>query len=170
MSIFNKKNYTKIESRHLNKKEYCDGSDLMLYSMFEILDSFLYSEGIEHVDWYSKEVETNFMTINKKKVFIMDEMKSLKKWFYEKYLPHSKEKTLEQMALNEMVDESYAETIWERNEYKEYVSMHLKFKSKKQEENYEYAQKELLKIDVKMSREVQDILHRLVDVRPFMWT
>ena len=154
------KRYTTIKPRSLGHT-WQDRCELLPHMMFEILSQFIEEEcssGI--VEWYGDFGHK--ITVDGKKKYVRDEMQDIYDWWHQEYLIHYPEKCeriwqeVEKVGPQDpkwLLFEKECDEQWLRNKvpYREYMQdLH--------ELDEEYHQKRI------------EMMHRLINVSPYMWT
>ncbi len=153
--------YSTIKPRYLGHT-WCDRSYLLPHMMFEILSQFVEKEcSYEFVEWYGE----NGHKINDK--YVRDEMQDLYDWWHYVY------------------NKEYAEVskiLWaEANKHKphtEFIPI-VGSDSSRWDPQFNTEEDKLIwrmildainKLDRRMDQDLQERLHRLVNIIPYLWT
>jgi len=160
--------FWKVNPKHIPKDGWVDRCALLPHYMFQILIDFLDKEcNPGHVEWYGEDPHT--VEVNGIKTNVMDEMKELRRWWEEEYLPyyHDDDKSPVVIAWNKVHDcrlpEEYLET-----EDPRWVEM--KFNYSIPEEEAKALIKNAADIEYKFEEEIKNRMHRLVNIYRYMWT
>jgi len=149
--------YTTIKPRYL-KHTWCDRCELLSHMIFEIFSDFIENEcspGI--VDWSDVKIGDKF---------IRDEMQELYDWWhnvYNKYYlneyNHIWAEIKKHMPVRDWVDFD--------GDMVEYKPV---WKTKEDEEIYKNGFNKISKLEDKMAKELKQNLHRIIELRPYLWT
>lgn len=180
------KRYSTVKSRYLGHT-WCDRSELLLYTSFEILSDFIENEcSPGHIEWYGESGHK--ITVNGVEKYVRDEMQELYDWWQS---CHKKPKTsLYEKEGNEtykhLLDPTfheYSHMLWslvhaeeiknetiplESNDGKVYAyEWKTHYKDEQKHHDYVRAAAHLERMHDEF---VQNQLHRLVNIRHSMWT
>ena len=159
--------YTTIKPKHLSLVSWCDRSELIKHVMFEILEKFIEKEcSLGHIEWYGEYPHT--IEVNREQKNVMDEMKDLLKWWNEVYIPYWNEDTTRPLydALSEPTD------LWipiEENG-KTYYEWKVQYNTPEEEQKAKEIYDQIRKLEEKIRKETLEMMHRLVNISPYMWT
>ncbi len=158
--------YTTIKPKTLPYHTWCDRRELLPHFMFEILTQFVEKEcSPGHVDW---KASNHTVVVNEQEVNVRDEMQYLYVWWNTVYIKRG-EKTHDEWY--EFVNEhsKFIETPIVHDD-EEYYEWGEKWDSKENEKIgdklHDQAQDKLDKLE----RELQENMHRLVNLRTYLWT
>lgn len=168
------KRYTTIKPRYL-PHTWCDRDNVLLHTCFEILSQFIEREcqPEEIVNW---EASGHTVIVNGKTVNVRREMQTLYDWWHNDY--HKRYPKLEERIWkiiekhrpikNEIpLDENMKETTEENAKYYKWEQT---FKTKHDNEMYHRNMDRLIKLEIAVDNKCQKMLHRLINIRQYMWT
>lgn len=165
--------HTTVKSRYL-PHTWVDRTAVLPHTMFEILSQFVEGEcSPGHVDW---EASGHMVTVNGVEKNVRVEMQDLYDWWHQVYnktygevndilweevekhppvsnfIPINKD--------DEVVDEDEAELfLWEQE-----------FKTPEDEEIHNHCMRSLNKLERMQEEKLQEMMHRLVNLMPYLWT
>ncbi len=159
------KRYTTVKPRYLGHT-WCDRTELMPHMMFEILCQFVEREcSPGHVEWYGEYGHK--ITVDGEEKYVMDEMKDLIAWWHAVWNKEVEE--VDDMLWAEAEGHSptsYFEPFGDEGlfEWKQ------RFTSEGDEEIWKRCMKGLNNLEYIMAVALEERLHRLVKLIPYMWT
>lgn len=166
--------YTVIKSRYL-PYTWVDRCDLLPETMFEILSQFIEKEcSPGTVQWYGEHGHK--IVVNGTAKFVRDEMQYLYDWWHDTYkvdYDKAEEQLCEKSKLHHPdrifipIDEEGNETDEENASWFEYCPQ---FKNCEDKEMYNAALDTLYALEVTKEKELDEMLHRLINIRPYLWT
>lgn len=180
--------YDRVKIPFLKPYEWCDRSEMFFFCAFEILKQYVEREKpFETVDFYATPIRT---TVTGK--VVGDEIKFLYNWYTKELPEKNKEIELlsdywEENLLGVMVfkklkkDESYGNIEFDCSDNpKEFKDFTISDEQKTLLDKYFSTEEEMMNADIIMDKQIeigenlakekQDMLHRLVDVREYLWT
>jgi len=161
------KRYSTIKPRYLNH-EWCDRTELLPHMMFEILSQFIEREcSPGWVEWYGEYGHK--ITIDGKEKYVMDEMLDIYRWWNEtvqKEYPKKWDEWHERMREHEP-----SEIFEEDTEIEGFCIIYApRFDSPEQEEAYNKVCKQCNELEQEIDDKHDEMMHRLINVRRYMWT
>ncbi|MGR3179420.1 MAG: hypothetical protein ACUZ8E_15335 [Candidatus Anammoxibacter sp.] len=142
----------KILKIHTLEKGWCDKDEILLHAMFQLLVDFVEQEKPDQIiDWNSDDLHKN----------AWKEIKSLYKW-WKNIRPERKDPLDDKKIKHPPLK---FEKIPGKEDYSRMVEP-----DKKKYAKYYQALKKSLKLEQKWEEEDQRNLHRLIDIRKFLWT
>lgn len=161
--------YTTIKPRQLGHGWH-DRSHLMYYMMFEILSQFIEKEcSPGMIDWYNEGcIESHSIVVNGEKKWVRDEMQDIYNWWHNKYL---KEYEDIEKELNNKMDKLTDRDVFNEDNpvYEDGRLCGYEWKPV-YKDGYKEVQKKLRELEAQREKELQDNLHRLINIRDHMWT
>lgn len=158
--------YKIINPRYL-PYTWCDRRELLMHSMFEILSDFIEKECSPGcVNWYHEYAHK--VNIDGKEVFVRDEMQYLYDWWHTTYLKEYAE--IEENLWN--VYGKYTPPIEKCfvPEGKYYILDMSHGLSEEDNKKRKMVVESIEKFEIFVEEEIQEKLHRIVNVRLSMWT
>jgi len=157
--------YSTVKPRYCSH-QWIDRCDLLPEIAFEILSDFLEKEcqPEEHIDWYYEDEywkDQNKILVNDKLINVRDEMQFLYDWWhttYHKIYPEVKEILHKELKKYRDKDHMIKDILW--NPYA----------SKEDEEAENTIIHAITNLDNKVEEELQNNLHRLINIRKWLWT
>ena len=153
--------YTTCKPRYL-PHTWMDRGEVLPHMMFEILSKFVEEEcspGI--VGWYGEVGHK--ITIDGQEKFVRDEMQDLYDWWHKEWNKEYEKK--EEKMWEEIGKYSPPlEKMFKDNRYDP------QYDSSEQKENYKRLIKELNEYETQIQVTLQDNMHRLVNLQPYLWT
>jgi hypothetical protein len=160
------KRYKIVNPRYL-PYTWCDRRELLAHAMFEILSNFVEKECSPGcVDWYHEYAHK--INIDGKEVFVRDEMQHLYDWWHKAYLK-------EYAEIEEHLWDLYTkftppiEKCFEKDG-KYYRLDMTNGLSEEDRKKHEMVVDSIKKFEIFIEEELQEKLHRIVNVRLSMWT
>ena len=162
--------HTTVKPRSLGNN-WCDIDHLMSHTMFELLSRFIEDEcSPGHVRWYGEGGFDKF-DFNGKHKYIMDELLDLYYWWNFVYLKEYKE--VEEILWKE-IDKNQPDQLVVKTKIG-YLYNPTWFNKRQDEIKdkltiYKICFKAMNKLEIRMEKDLNDRMKRLVDVRRVMWT
>ena len=156
------KRYTTIKPKTLNYHTWVDRRHLLYHFAFEILTQFIEEEcSPGHTDWEKTNhtVEVDGRTVN-----VRDEMQEIYDWWQNYHVYSDVENLLYEMAMkyeSEDASEQLSDGMW---------NWKRKFKTPEEEEKHNRLMKGTNTLDDIRNKDIDDMLHRLINIRQNMWT
>jgi len=172
--------YTTIKPKTLKYHTWCDRSVLLPHIMFEVLSQFIEQEcSPDHVDW---EASNHTVLVNGKIINVRDEMQALYDWWHKVYNdlyikvderiwkriePHSAKIVF--IPSDEEIEALYP---YEKKKHKKerYGEMKSIYPSTESEIIAKKGYRKLRLLEQRMERELNNKMHRLVNLVPYLWT
>ena len=163
------KRHTTLKPRYLGHT-WCDRSHILHHMMFEILSEFIEQECGEDcvVDW---EASDHRVIVHGFSVNVRDEMQDLYDWWHTVYVPYE-----ERVQYREMWDtwlSPFKPVVYTRREKRdgvEFWAYDPVWRTPGDRHRYKGGMDFLRMFEEYIELELEDRLHRLVKVRPYMWT
>ncbi len=157
--------YTTVKPRYL-PHTWVDRRDQLHHMMFEILSQFIEREcSPGHVDW---EGSGHMVEVNGEQVNVRKEMQDLYDWWHKVYM---KEIPAIEDKLWKEAEPHFPDTEFVPIESSPGLcSMESKFKSSDSEQIYRQKLDEINKLERDTEEELQRRLHRLINIREYLWT
>lgn len=161
--------YTTIKSRHL-PHTWIDKDDILVYSIFEILERFVENECGENtvVAW---DHECCSVEHNGKTVSILDVWKEILQWWNEEFLPYKDFKAEPQLNYTNSMPEfemvKCEDVLFEGEATFDMID---KYRDDKHKEDHELAIKELWIFEDRMEKELEEKIALIIKHRHMMWT
>ena len=153
--------YTTIKPRYLDHT-WCDRCDLLPEMMFEILSQFIEKEcNQNYIRWYGEYGHKI------KGKYVMDELLDLYNWWHNYY-----KKEYPQLC-NELWNKASVyepDTIWEDIPGTDLFEYQPKWSDESKKAHYTDILNELSELENKTKEDLNKMLHRLVDIIPYLWT
>ncbi len=156
--------YSTVKSRHLSHT-WCDKTEAIPYTMFEQLERFVEDEcGPEgNVSWYHEFAGK--ITVDGHEKFVRDEMDDLLTWWNYVYLK------ADDHCWNLVKDvKSPSRMFVECEDMPGCSEYDPQFESEEVRDTYNKAYKAYSDYEQKMDKELQEHLHRLVNILRWLWT
>ena len=155
------KRYTTIKPRYLDHTWH-DRSYLLPHMAFEILSQFIEKEcSPGYIEWYGEYGHK----INDK--YVRDEMQDLYDWWHQVY---NKEYHEVSKMLWAEAEKHEPHPYWVPIEGLDLYEWDPQFKTEEDAQLYRQGLNALNKLDRRMDQDLQERLHRLVDIIPYLWT
>jgi hypothetical protein len=160
------KRYTTVKPRYLGHG-WQDRGVVLPHMMFEILSEFIEKEcNPEIIDW---EASDHKVEVNGKKVNVRQEMQELYDWWhniYQKEYEQVRDMLFKEADKHEPIEDMEeidhgGETMYKWNQ---------RFNSEEDEEIYHRCVMACNKLEKIQSEELQQRMHRLVNLTPYLWT
>lgn len=156
--------YSTVKPRYL-RHTWCDKTELVPHMMFEMLCQFLEKEcSPGHIEWYGECGHK--VTVDGEEKYVMDEMRELVAWWHEdfnKKYPDTcdaiwceVEKHLPSTELNPIGGDL--------------LEWNMVFESDEEKRLYQKCTAEITALEVRMKKELEARLHRIIPLIPSMWT
>ena len=158
--------YSTVKCRYLDHT-WCDRRGLLPNTMFEILSQFIEQEcSPGHVEWYGDY--PHMVTVDGKEKNARDEMQDLYDWWRWTW----------NEAYGEIADDLWEQaakyaprTNWVPTEGDDdYLTYDPQFDTEEDELQYNRYLKELNQLEINMEDDLQEHLHRLINIRQYLWT
>ena len=160
------KRYTTVKPRYL-RHTWCDRTELMPHMMFELLCQFIEQEcSPGHIEWYGEWGHK--IAVNGKEKYVMDEMKDLIAWWHE--VRNKEYEEVSDILWAEAEGHSptpYFEPFGDSDELFEWKQ---RFASDGDKELWKRCMGALTNIERIMNEALEERLHRLIKLIPYMWT
>jgi hypothetical protein len=164
--------YSTVKPRYLGHT-WCDRRELLPHAMFEILSQFIEQEcSPEIVDW---KASGHMVTVNGKEHNVRDEMQDLYDWWHKIYQIEYKEtndllwKEAEKHNSNDKFEEITDDPeITEK--YGKLYSWNHTFNTEEDKEIYNKCLDAIHKLENMQNADLEEKMHRLVKLTPYMWT
>jgi len=136
--------YSTVKPRYL-PHTWCDRSEILPHAMFEILSAFIEKEcSPGHIDWYHEHASK--VMVDGKERFVRDELQDIYDWWHEKY---NKEFPA---AIEALYDSIPYESGW------------------KIPSNQRTTYAKINRIGDRISKELAQYMHRLINITDSLWT
>ena len=146
--------YTTVKPRYL-PHTWMDRDKQLVHSMFEILSEFI-------------EKECDPGNVNGEEKYVRDEMQELYNWWHKDYIPNIWESKLSD-KLNEAIKyPKITSTPCEDN--KHLSKMNFVYDNDEHEEKTTQQLKELNHLEAAYDDKLSELMHRLIEVKDYMWT
>lgn len=157
--------YTTIKSRYLDHTWH-DRRNIVPHTMFEILSQFIEQEcSPGHVEWYGEYGHK--ITVNGEEKYVRDEMQDLYDWWHQVW----------NQRYEQVSDILWTEALKHRPradfvpiEGTSLYELNSQFATEDDALCYNKCFDALNKLEANMERKLQEQLHRLVNLIPYMWT
>lgn len=161
------KRYTTVKSRHLGHT-WCDKVELIPYTLFEMLETFVEKEcSPGHVVWYGEDGHKILVGMEYK--YVRDEMNDLLKWWNEEYIPYTKGENIEYLEIyNSFEQIDFDDLFTETDDLFRYDPAANVGEDKYLE--YKNGYNKLIEFDLKMDSKLDEMCHRILNIRKFLWT
>ena len=157
--------YSTICPRYLDHT-WIDRTELLPHAMFEILSDFVENEcSPGHIEWYGEGAHT--IEVNGEERYVRDELQEIYEWWhvtFQKEYP-KKEDELWKEAKHFTPTKEFHPT---ENEH--LVEWRFEWDNPEAEETYNRIMSELQELENQAKKEMNDYMHRLVNVRGSLWT
>jgi hypothetical protein len=160
--------YTTTKPRTLKYHTWCDRYVLLPHTMFEILSQFLEREcSPGYVEWYGSM--PHMVEVNGEQVNVRDEMQAIYDWWHNDY---NKAYPEECDRLWEITSKHHPIYLFSNNDKHESAtySYDPKFETEEDERIYKECIDELNRLEREMEKQQIEMMHRLVNCTPYMWT
>jgi len=162
------KKYSTVTPRSLDRGDWVDSRDLVPHAMFEILSQFVEEEcGPDcYVDW---KRSGHTVTVVGEEVNVRDEMQCLYEWWptYLEDIEHTHDEWHEfREAHSKHIDEPIINEDGPITSYKWVIEWDTDDNEKRANELFKDGENK----ERVLSEKLQDNLHRLVNIIPFLWT
>lgn len=152
------RNHCIIIPRYTERYGWCDKVELLPDLMFTLLDNFVTEECVpELVDW---EASGHFVEVNGDKINVRKEMDNILTWWHHEY---NTRYPYESDRLWKEIEKCKGETHF--NPY-----FTLKFPTPEDEKRHAELFQQLHELENKMNKELNEYMHRLVNLRQYLWT
>lgn len=162
------KKYWKVTPRYLGKNHWIDRDELLIHYMFEILSDFLEKEcSPGNVEWYGEYGHK--ITVNGVEKYVRDEMQELYDWWHKYW--HKERLKIEEELWQE-IEKHWPEAFFTK---KLINGMNCsvydpQFKTPEDKVQYELKMKTLNEWEEQNEKILTEILHRLINIKDYMWT
>lgn len=157
--------YTTVKPRTLPYHTWTDRDNLLAHCSFEILSRFIENEcSPGNVDWYSDDCPHKIV-VNGVEKWVRDEMQEIYEWWHNKYIKGQNDenerlhKEIEKVEPITYTGEKDGQWYWEPQ-----------FKCEEDAVEWKGYMRALSDLERNIESELQLMLHRLVDIRQYMWT
>lgn len=170
------KRYTTVKPRWLDHT-WCDRCELLPCMMFEILGQFIEKEcSPGYVEWYGENGHK--IEVDGKMVYVRDEMDELWKWWCEVYVPEDGTKYPNSyQGRNDVIweeihklDEASLISHFKKDEERGLTMFDPQYKNAEDKDRVKHLFKQLNAIEAEQHAELEARMHRLVRIRPYLWT
>jgi hypothetical protein len=168
------KRYTTVKSRYLSH-QWHDRCTVLPHTMFEILSQFIEKEcSPGHVEWYGEYGHK--IIVNGEEKYVRDEMQELYDWWhnvYNKEYDVINDKIWEEVHKCDPIGNKFSDwTDKMLNESGEIYAYRWspKYETKEKEAMHFMLMKALNDLEISQHEDLQDKMHRLVNIQPYMWT
>lgn len=158
--------YKIINPRYL-PYTWCDRRELLMHSMFEILSDFVEKEcSPGYVDWYHEYAHK--VNIDGKEVFVRDEIQHLYDWWHTTYLKEYAKIEENLWDLYGKYTPPIEKCFVPEGEY--YILDMSHGLSEEDNKKRKMVLESIEKFEIFVEEEIQEKLHRIINVRLSMWT
>jgi len=165
------KRYSTVRVKSL-PHTWCDRCDLLPHMMFQILSDFIEKEcSPGNTDWIATN---NTIKINNIEVNVREEMQALYDWWHKKYLKAYP--NIQKDIWAKINEECEPTQLFQLNAKDNYYYYNPKFEktkkltSKQQANLYNFRVDNINRMEERTYEELNEKLHRLVNIIPYMWT
>jgi len=163
------KRYSTIKPRYLDHT-WCDRTELLPHMMFEILSQFIENEcSPGHVEWYGEYGHK--ITVDGEEKYARDEMQEIYDWWnttVQKEYPAKWDEWHERMRKHEP-NELFVDYC-DDDGVLEYCEYNPQFDTPEQKEAYKEVCQECDKLEKEIADKYNEMMHRLINIRHYMWT
>ena len=169
------KRYTTVKPRWLDHT-WCDCTDLLPHTMFEILGRFIEQECSPGcIEWYGEEGCT--ITVNGEDRYVRDEMQELWTWWSDIYVgergkalcSYDARRAAIHAAIDQIDDASLI-SRFDESEESDFFTYNPKYKTADAAVRVDQLYKQLFALDKEAHEALQSMMHRLVNIRRYLWT
>lgn len=162
------KRFTTVKPRWLDHT-WCDRTELLAHTMFEILGRFIEEEASPgHIEWYGEHGHK--ITVDGKEKYVRDEMQELWDWWCTDYLEGYEQRRNDIFAEIEKLDAEFLISRMQKDEESGLWTWNPQYKTPETGEKVAALYAKLTQDEKDEIAELQSRLHRLVDIREYLWT
>ncbi len=157
--------YTTVKPRYLDHT-WCDRCTSLPHTMFEILSEFVEKEcSPGNIEWYGEY--GHVITVNGTEKFVRDEIQDLYNWWHKVW--NQEYGQVSDMLWKEAEKHSPV-SEWLPTKDSDLYEYNPQFASEPDAKIYRLLLNALRELEIRMEKESQLYLHRLVNVIPYLWT
>lgn len=166
--------YNVIKPRYVGRTHWIDRCELLPHAMFEILSQFIEKEcSPGHIDWGSTG---HVIVVDGKEVNVRDEMQSLYDWWHWEYNKHRiyEDETIHKelaehspTSFQKPINAVGEEVPEDEADYFEFCPM---YKTPEDKAATDALYKDMWELEKKWDTELNERMHRLVNLLPYLWT
>lgn len=161
------KPYTTIKPRYLGHG-WCDHVELLPHLMFESLSIFVEKECSPGcVEWYGDLAHK--VVVDGQEKYVRDEMQELYDWWHNTYIPYTKGESNKEKEIYQEIDDLSIDLSHNLKLLFDTLNTPKEKRSEKEKRYFELLD-ELNNYEVYMTQQLDERLHRLINIRRSMWT
>jgi RNase H-fold protein (predicted Holliday junction resolvase) len=162
------KRHTTVRPRWLDHT-WCDRCELLPHMMFEILGQFIEQEcSPGYVEWYGEHGHK--IEVNGEQKYVRDEMSDLWNWWRDTYIVGYDKRRDEIHEQIGKLDEESLISQFEQGDGEQFVTWNPRYKTVEAAAAVKAHYAQLTAIDNEQRAALAERMHRLVNIREYLWT
>ncbi len=160
------KRYNIVKCRYLDCRWH-DRDTILAHTMFEILSQFIEKEcSTDNIEWYGEYGSK--IIVNGKEKYVRDEMQDIYDWWHKKYNKEYPE--TEDIWWEKRLQYSPEMKYVQSEVHKNCSTVEFIYKTSDHKYHYQQILQIMNDLDQHIHKELQDYMHRIVNIMDYMWT